>query len=292
MDKIQFYLPDFYDKFELNLVLVDMVRKYPECFNDNIQIGAVYGCFPNSIWNGGRVVLGGATKEEMDMIIEAFNTRGVAIRYTFTNPLLKEKHLSDTFCNLCLEAANNGENEVIINSPLLEKYIRTNYPAYRFISSTTKCLSSTDQVEKELEEDYSLIVLDNSFNNAEKAFALTSKERYEFVVNSYCRDSCPNRARHYEEIGRAQLEFRSSHFPPCPFIHRPEAEQRKKRGFITREQLYGRYYEAGFRHFKIDGRAFSNERVIESYLYYLVRPNYQDMIKKALENAERILQEQ
>ncbi len=282
MDKIYFYLPDFYDKYHLNVIVCDLLRMYPQYFYDDIKIGAVYGCFPNSIWNGGRVVLGGASKEEIDFTVEEYNKRGIPIRYTFTNPLLEEKHLYDTYCNLCMEAANNGENEVIVNSPILEAYIRKEYPDYKVISSTTKCLTDVEQVKEEIQKEYSLVVLDNSFNNAEKAFTLPHKEKYELVVNSYCRDACPNRKKHYEEIARAQLEFRSSAFPPCAYINQPIEEQMKKQGFITREQIYGKYKEAGFRHFKLDGRAFSEEKVLESYLYYLVKPEHYDVMKEAI----------
>lgn len=291
-DEINFYLPDFYDKYELNIVICDMLQLCPQYFYDNIKIGAVYGCFPNSIWNGGRVVLGGATKEEIEFIVVEFNRRGIPIRYTFTNTLLEKKHLYDTFCNICLEAGNNGMNEVIINSSILEAYIRKFYPKYKFISSTTKCLAATEKVEEELKKDYRLIVLDNSFNNAEKLWNLPQKERYEVVVNSYCRDSCPNRIKHYKEISQAQLEFRSSHFAPCPYIKQPQEVQMKKRGFITREQIYGAYKEAGFRHFKIDGRAFSNEKVLESYLYYLVKPEYQDEVRSGIEKVLQGLKEE
>ena len=283
MDSLYFYIPDFFEKYELNIVLCDMMRMCPEYFYEGIKIGAVYGCFPNSIWNGGRVMLGGATKEDIQYIIEEFNSRNIPIRYTFTNPLIEEKHLQDTFCNICLKEAYNGMNEIIINSSILESYIRKYYPSYKFISSTTKCLAEVEEVKKELSKDYSLIVLDNSFNNAEKTFELPQKDRYELVVNSYCRDNCPNRRKHYEEIAKAQLEFRSSNFESCPYIKQPREVQMKKHGFITKEQIYGQYKEAGFRHFKIDGRAFSDEKVLNSYLYYLVKPEYQERVKKEME---------
>lgn len=282
MDKINFYLPDFYDKYHLNVIVCDLLRMYPQYFYENIRIGAVYGCFPNSIWNGGRVVLGGASKEEIEFTVNEYNKRGIPVRYTFTNPLLEKKHLYDTFCNLCMEIADNGENEVIINSPVLEEYIRREYPDYKLISSTTKCLDTVEAVEKEILKDYSLVVLDNSFNNADKTFELPHKEKYELVVNSFCRDACPNRKKHYEEIAKAQLEFRSSEFPACTYINQPLEKQMKKRGFITREQVYGKYYEAGFCHFKLDGRAFSEEKVLESYLYYLVKPEHYDVMKEAI----------
>lgn len=290
MDNIFFYLPDFYDKYDINMLTCDLIDKFPEYFYDNIKIGGVYGTFPNSIWNGGRVVLGGVTKEEIDYIISEFNKRNVAVRYTFTNPMLEEKHLYDTFCNLCLKAADNGMNEIIVNSPILEKYIRENYPKYKIILSTTKCLVSASDVEKQSEKDYSLVVVDNSFNNSEKLFSLKNKEKYEIIINSYCRDNCPDRVEHYKEIGRAQLEFRSSHFKYCPFINIPFKEQMKKKGFITKEQIYGKYKDAGFRHFKIDGRAFDNRTVADSYLYYLVKPEYykkvDDIFKQVLDTMD------
>jgi hypothetical protein len=56
--KINFYLPDFYYKKDLNLELILLLKEHPEYFYDNINIGAVYGVFPGSIWNGGRLFPG------------------------------------------------------------------------------------------------------------------------------------------------------------------------------------------------------------------------------------------
>lgn len=282
MGEITFYLPGFFNKFELNITICDWMKERPEFFYPNIKIGAVYGSFPNAIWNGGRVVLGGADREDIENVVQSFNDRGIAIRYTFTNPLIQPKHLNDTFCNICMEVGDNGMNEVIINSPLLEAYIRKNYPQYRLISSTTKCLNKMESIKEELDKDYALIVIDNSFNNTGELWKLTPKERCELLINSYCRDNCPNRAKHYEEIAKAQLEFRSSHFPECSYIKKPLKQQMKKQSFITVEKLYGEYSKAGFTHFKIDGRTLEDEKLIESYLYYLVKPEYRKKVKEGL----------
>ena len=69
MDKIRFYVPDFYSNFRLITVFHDLMEALPEYFYDNITIGAAYGCFPGSIWNGGRVMLGSCTKQEMEYVI-------------------------------------------------------------------------------------------------------------------------------------------------------------------------------------------------------------------------------
>lgn len=276
---VKFYLPDFYHGIHMNRILYEMMKKYPDYFYENVEIGAVYGSFPGAIWNGGRVVLGGCTKEEIVYILSEFNDRKIPCRYTFTNPLIQEKHVQDTFCNLCMELGDNGMNEVLVNSPVLEAYIRKNYPNYKILSSTTKCLKTTQEVIKETEQDYHLIVLDNSFNNSEKLFALDKKEKYELVVNSYCQDSCPNRERHYASVGASQLTYDTTSFEPCQYINRDFYDLMNNRSFITVENVYGLYYQSGFYHFKIDGRGFNHYKVMESYMYYFVKPEYRDIVR-------------
>lgn len=282
MDPIYFYLPDFYYHSHINLIVHEMMYRYPEFFYKNIEIGAVYGCFPGTIWNGGRVVLGSCTKDQMKQTIQSYNERGIAIRYTYTNPVLEEKHLYDTYSNLTMELANDGRNEVLVNSPILEEYIRKNYPEYPVLSSTTKCLTRTEDIEEEVEKDYHLVVLDNSLNNTEKLFELPHKRKYELVANSYCRDCCPNRKEHYKVVGQCQLDFTSSTFDSCKFINRDFYEVMQDKKFITIEDIFGKYYEAGFRHYKLDGRAFNQYQVVESYMYYLVKPEYRDIVRLSL----------
>lgn len=285
-EKIRFYLPDFYHKQQTNLLLHRLLQEYPEYFYDDIEIGACYGCFPGSLWNGGRIEHGFCYQSDVRATLEMMNEQGIPCRFTFTNPMIEEKHLSDTFCNMCMELGDNGMNEVLVNSPILETYIRENYPSYAILSSTTKCLTTEEQLQKELQKDYKLIVLDVSYNNSDKIWNLPDKHRFEILVDSFCRDCCPDRRRHYEEVGRAQIEFDRMQFDSCKFVSRDFYQiKEQNKMFITNENLYGRYIEAGFRHFKLDGRAFNRYKVIESYVYYMVKTQYRDMIREALLRA-------
>ena len=98
--------------------------------------------------------------------LKNFNGLGVALRYTFTNTLLREEDVYDSYCNECMKLGNNGLNEVLVNSPILEKYIREKYPKYRIISSTTKGIKTIDGLNKELEK-YPIVVADYTLNNKE-----------------------------------------------------------------------------------------------------------------------------
>ncbi len=279
MEKINFFLPGFYENFRLITYLADMMEENPELFYDNIRIGAAYGCFPGSIWNGGRVVLGSCTKQEIAYAVEEYNRRGIAIRYTFTNPMLQEVHLMDTFCNLCMELGDNGKNEVLVNGPLLEEFIRKMYPGYAVVSSTTKCLKDMASIQEELNKDYRLVVLDSTMNYREELFHLKHREKIELIVNHYCADDCPRRQEHYREVGRCQLEFTESEFDRCSNINRDFYSIMENRSFISAEDLYGRYYGAGFCNFKIDGRGFHKYKILESFVYYLVKPENRDRVR-------------
>lgn len=279
MRTVNFYLPDFYVNFHLIIMIDDMMKKSPELFFDNIKIGAVYGCFPGSIWNGGRVVLGSCTKQDIQYAIGELNDRDIAVRYTFTNPLLEKRHLLDTFCNLCMELGDNGKNEVLVNSPILEEFIRETYTSYSVLSSTTKCIKNMEMIQKELEKDYALVVLDSAMNNTEELFALHHKEKVELIANHYCQDNCPKRMEHYNAVGKCQLEFSEVNFPACSNINRDFFQIMQNRSFITTDNIFGKYRDAGFVNFKLDGRGFNKYKVLESFIYYLVKPQHRDEVR-------------
>jgi collagenase-like PrtC family protease len=278
MKKINFFLPDFYQRSYMNLMLLEIMHQYPQYFYKNIAVTSIYGTFPGAIWNGGRVTLGSCDSDTIKAVISDFNSRGIAIRYTFTNPLLEEKHLYDTFCNICMQLGDNGMNEVLVNSPVLEEYIRQNYPSYKIISSTTKCLRK-DAFSEELKKDYMLVVADSSLNNTKDLFDITPKEKIEILLDHFCQDDCPKREAHYRNVGKCQLEFRSEDFPDCPHIKRDFYDIMQNHSFVTVEDLYKKYVPAGFSNFKLEGRAFNKYKIAESYMYYLVKPEYRDMVR-------------
>ncbi|MBO4780831.1 MAG: hypothetical protein J5522_00405 [Lachnospiraceae bacterium] len=277
---LNFYLPDFYNNASLICFLADLMKNAPQYFYEDIRIGAAYGSFPGAIWNGGRVIWGLEYRENMTKIIKNYNDRGIAVRHTFTNPLITEdEYIKDRYCNMILELSDNGMNEVIVNTPQLEAYIREKYPRFKLISSTTKCLEDMDSIKAELNKDYFLVVTDSSLNNTDELFSLEPKDKIEVLVNHYCQDHCPRRQSHYSAIGKAQLEFSQLNFPDCPFTARNFYKIMENRSFITTDLLYGKYKDAGFKHFKVDGRAHAPRNIIDSFLYYLVKPEHKDMMR-------------
>lgn len=186
---IKFHLPDFWSHGPLNLALIDMIKEHPEYFRDGVEVASVYGCFPPAVWNGGRNINGYADERAITHVLDEFNKRGIPCRFTFTNPLLTEEHMSDRFCNRLVQLADNGLNEAIVNTQVMEDYLRANYPNYKLTSSTCKQIRGLEPLIEELKKDYSLVVLDYNWNNDFEALEKIPeeyREKIEVLVCPYC----------------------------------------------------------------------------------------------------------
>lgn len=271
---LYFSIPDFNGNYVINEALFWLMREHPEMINPDVVVDSIYGCFPSCIWNGGRPSYGMPSAARAKEIIEYYNKKGIALRYTFTNTVLEEKHLYDTWGNLLLELGHNGKNSVIITSPILEEYIRKNYPKYDIVSSTTKCIRTIDEFNAECEKDYSYCVLHYDFNNKFDELAKVKyPERTELIQNESCQPNCLMREHHYNEVSRAHLNFVNCDFKcanPCTShtqtLSRPQ--------YISYNDIVEKYAPMGFNHYKVVGRAAKPAYVVEAYVQIFVKPEY------------------
>lgn len=292
--KVKFHLPDFSVHFKLNMVFAAMVKSCPQYFREGVEIASVYGAFPQSLWNGGRTNSGVCEKSFVRSVLKSFNNEGIPLRFTFTNPMLEEKHLSDPFCNSVLKMANNGLNEVIINSPLLEEYIRKNYPKYKLTSSTCKRITDIEKLKEELEKDYSIVVLDYDLNNKfDLLEQVPHKEKCELLVNACCDPGCKRRTEHYKNLGIQQIivcdhiaknpnkPLNPKNYPDmpatdCSCADRSIFEIKHLSTHITPDDIWEKYVPMGFNQFKIEGRTSTKLNLIETYMYYMIKPECRD----------------
>ena len=298
--RVRFHLPDFSGSFKLNLLFADMVKQHPEYFREGVEIASVYGVFPPCLWNGGRSQGGNSDKAYMKAVIKEFNDRGIPLRFTFTNLMLEKKHLSDERCNMMLNLANNGMNEVIVASQMLEDYIRRNYPKYKLTSSTCKRLDSEEALTAELGKDYNVVVADYDLNNRFDILEkLPRKQDVELLVNACCQPKCPMRVQHYKDIRQAQIDFCAHikkypnvpfdiaksdphNFRDCPYSKRNIYGIRDLPTHISPEAIWEKYVPMGFEQFKIEGRTASTLNKIETYLYYMAKPELRDEARYCL----------
>ncbi|MBQ6025393.1 MAG: hypothetical protein IJL20_07295 [Lachnospiraceae bacterium] len=271
----------------INQVLLDTMRRYPSHFRDGYKIASCYGSFPGAIWNGGRNLFDGfSSKADVERIIAAYNKQGVPARFTWTNVLLEEKHIYDSYCNMIMRVGDNGMNQVLVNRPVLEEYIRKEYPRYKVLSSTTKRLLNADAILEEVKKDYFLVVLDYDLNHNESVInkLLPVADKIEILVNETCHPGCARRANHYVEISKHQLEFDNRIQFPCsdPTPDKWNFERVKKLPTFMSNEDIAKYIDMGYRNFKIVGRSGPKQYIIDSYLYFLVKDESRDFIRNIL----------
>lgn len=299
---VKFHLPDFAVHYRYNLIFLSMYQNCPQYFRDGVKIASVYGTFPQSLWNGGRSMSGICDKSYVKAVVRSFDKIGIPLRFTFTNPLITEEHLDDEFCNFVLKTAQNGRNGVIVVSPVLEQYIRENYPGYKITSSTCKRITDLNALNDELDKQYDIVVVDYDFNNKfNQLEKINNKEKCEILVNACCQPNCPNRVKHYHDIGLSQIAYcehlkknPKKPFRPedygvkvdaninCPYMKYDAADVKKHPTHVSPEAIYEKYLPMGFNQFKIEGRTLNIFNLVESYIYYMIKPEYADKARLAL----------
>ena len=287
--RAQLHLPGLFEFYEFYRVFLPLYRAHREYFYDWCEIASIYGAPEGCIWGGGRV---GCGKQDPRAVLALTQEYGLSARLTFSNSLLTEAHLSDPACNaLCRLFSEPGgpQNGVIVHSDLLLDYLRTAYPRFYFVSSTTKVLTGFPQLRKELErEAFRFVVPDFRLNPAlEQLRTLPpeQKAKVEFLCNECCWFGCTERKRCYETVSRQNLG------EDCP-DHRcaaPDAaggyrfsKAMRSPGFIGVEDIRQRYLPAGFSQFKIEGRGLGSALVLEFLLYYMIKPEYQLQVREEI----------
>ncbi len=300
--KVKFHLPDFAVHYKFNMIFLSMLKNCPQYFREGVEIASIYGTFPQSMWNGGRTMNGVCDKKYVKAVVRSFDKQNIPLRFTFSNPLITEEHLDDDFCNFVLKTANNGKNGVIVVSPVLEKYIRENYPKYKITSSTCKRITDLNTLNTELDKTYDIVVIDYDFNNKfDLLEQVKDKERCELLVNACCRPNCPNRVQHYHDIGLSQIAY-CEHLKKhpnkpfktedygikvdanlgCPYMSYDAVDVRKHSTHISPDDIYEKYVPMGFNQFKIEGRTANIINLIETYIYYMIKPEFKEKARIAL----------
>ena len=283
-----FHLPGLFEFYDLYKAFLPLYRNHREWFYDWCDIASIYGSPSDCLWGGGRVGFGEADAEEVFELMKEF---GISSRLTFSNSLLKEEHLSDKKCNeLCrLFEKEPVKNGVIVYSDLLLDYLKRKFPGFYFVSSTTKVLTDFSDFKMELaRNDFSFVVPDFRLNKKiEKLEALDEglKNKVEFLCNECCSPFCQERKICYENVSRKNLGLEcSDHHCAAPDGDKGYrfSSAMKSPLFIGIDDIQNKYLKMGFSNFKIEGRELGSAMVLEFLLYYLVRPEYQIVVREEI----------
>jgi hypothetical protein len=283
---IDFTVPDFTVGLKRNLVFAQVMQACPQFFYSDVRIQSVYGCFPGCIVNGGRAfVLQRYTPEQVEAIFQALDQFGLTARLTFTNMLVEERHLQDEYFNMILDAGARHGAGVIVYSELVNEYVKARYPQMERTLSTTREILDASELDRALGA-YDMVVLNYNLN---KDYAFLDKvahaRRLEVMANELCNPHCPHRREHYLHNSADQLNGTLTEFRRCNLAGKNFFKLAPTSPTIlTGEEVRGLHERYEVQRFKLVGRGVASDVNLESYLYYLVRPEHRDGLRHAIKS--------
>ena len=292
---IYFTIPGMWERWPLVITLLILYKQHPEYFYNNIKIDSVYGNFSPCIWDGGRPQISDpymikTTIEDIYNIQKIYNNIfKISIRFVFTNSLIQKEHLKNIFCNNILNIFNTGENEIVINSLLLEEYIRQNYQNYSFISSITKTLNKEQFIQELSNNNYKLVCMASKYNkdkNFLQQIPIQLQTKIELLVNTYCLSSCPNKKLHYYLMSKSNLYQKKipTNQIKCPIYITQRTNENDANLNYQNINNYQKNYNIN--HFKINGRLLEPYDIwINNIFNYLILSYYK---KQALLKFQNI----
>ena len=278
---INFALPGMYEHYEVIIPLCSLFKIYPHFFYDNININAVFGNFQFCCWDGGRIFNNISYKhasiEDILRLKEIYNNiLEIPMRLIFTTALTEPDLCHSYYDNTVAHLCEDEMNEIVVASPVLEEYLRINYPKYSFIASTTKCISSAEEAKEELER-YKMCCIDYNLNkNTTFLNSLKSeeKDKVEFLVNAICAPGCPTRKQHYYLNSLYNYSYGVPYNLPQCSIKKNNLYPHNYVNNLTHDDII-KYHQLGFSNFKLEGRTFPMIKLILTLVPYLIKPEYQ-----------------
>lgn len=286
---VHFHLPGLFEFYDLYRIFLPLFFEHREYFYSWCSIGSIYGAPADCLWGGGRVGFGTNSAREVAALMREYD---ISARLTFSNSLLRQKHLADGKCNaLCELFQNNGkiENGIIIHSDLLLDYLKQKYPGFYFVSSTTKVITEFDSLCAELNrQEFRYVVPDFRLNRSLKKWETlsdTQKAKVEFLCNECCWFGCGSRKECYENVSRKVL---GENCPDHRCVSSDAGEgyvfskAMQNPGFIGVQDIKKIYLPMGYSEFKIEGRSLGSAMILEFLLYYMTKPEYHLQVREKI----------
>lgn len=280
---INFIVPEFYQLRNIWTFILNAYNQNNKFFKHDRKIYSIYGCFPNMIWNGGRVCVSDhyCTENEVKEIFDHYNKLGVKLALTMTNLVVNETHLNDEYCNMILRIANNPKynTEIIIANDILEDYIRKIYRNFKYTKSIQNA-NFNNPIFKDEKYNLTVMCIDK---NKDFGFLKNVKqpEKVEILLTQDCIPNCPLRLEHLKQTSICQLNHNKNEKPMCKY----EQDELFWSTKINNNDLY-MYIDLGYKYFKLTDRDVQNSEILlqtfNNICDYLIEDKYKQYILEQL----------
>lgn len=269
MDKYNIIIDN--TKFDMGLIwqLLDIKKDKPQAFYDGIQKLSFYFMFPYSIWSKSRTDRNFIPFENIESDLNRYEDNGCGIYFEFENVDVKEDAFKDRYTNLVLKTAKGKDTYAVVFNTDLAKYIKENYPDIKLVQSEI-------QRNTMIEAPYEFNVIDyiSYKNNKDK---LQNKSSYILAVNSFCK----NLYRCANLLSNNKLNYNIDRPIRCADRVQSFNEMQKNELFVSVDEI-NKINNEGIENFFVKANSDDRFEILETYLYYLIKPEYRDSLRLGL----------
>lgn len=281
MKNINISVGGFHEKQEILISILDYFNKYSHHKYNDTVIDRYFDCFPQLKWAGGRTV---DRNREFNFnyaeeTVRYFNKIGVGLFATFTNKFIDKGDLQDEHCNNVLELLSGGEeNGVVVNSEILEHYIKENYPSINILLSVTKFYPKNEEkLHDAIKNGHSIVVLPPEYNtNYSFLDKICYPDKLEVIINETCIAGCKLKELHYDliSIENRYNDERKNNIFICS--NSSFQDERYLNLLLTRYDILYLHHRYNINRYKFSGRGLSDRVYLLFLCYYLVKPNFKE----------------
>lgn len=280
----RFSLPDYYGKIEYIINFIKFRQEHQEYFYNDRIIDSCYGAHPDILWAGGRRV-GYDHSMSMQQVLEEYSAfPEVELRHVCTNYFINQEIAHDYKTNYFMQHYLRDQDKLIVANELLINFLKQNYPNTKLIYSTTLNITDIKEVNK-ISKDHIYVLNYNYNNNNEYLEHLENIHNIEILCAEPCQPNCPLRLQHYKHISMEMLGLTDEEF----ICHnnqdyRFKSEIMQLPTAVTSERV-DELANMGIQYFKISGRLLKVPAWLDLLVYYLVLPQYQELVFMQLLNS-------
>ena len=246
------------------------------------------------LWHGGRNINHVLPLDEINTIIDKYNSLGIGCRFVFSSCIITKDDLNDVFCNNVLKILNKSNlNGVIISSDILYDHISCNYKNLHIVSSIAKVTTEvpswrdeTPEYYDKLCKKYNMVVINPTrSNDFEFLSKIKNKDKIEILINSKCKKFCDTQGLHHKYVANVErcsvLNTDATKYNTLIneiMLRCQQLEEQPNCQFnICNYNDISKLIEMGFSNFKLEGREYELDFYkydVYKYLYGILNRTY------------------
>ena len=266
MEKCNIIIPSLTENYVQIRKFEEIKNTTPEILNENIDKIYYAGRFPYCIWSDVPSELNYYSNEKIESILEFIKSIQSKIFYQYTNTQIETEHLYDTYSNLQISLVKDLEIYAFVEKKELAEYLKEKYPKIHLIKMAESMDINTSM--KFIDYKYYL-------NNWEKIDK--NPNEYIMQLNSNSDLNKEKRDKLSTDIINFEREIKYQNYCKIQTFE----ESKKNELFVSNEKLK-ELTQKGIKHYIIDWVLEDKYEFIESIIYYMIKPEFQDRIRLRL----------